>query len=179
MHRTARATLAAVAALLLCGRALSQEKVRLPRKGSSPGFEMRSDAYRYAPLQGDYTRSSREAWERWERRERERREWERARRERLERERREREARLERRRLEARRAYCSGLADSARSAQEDAKRRVVVGYLAGGLIGALIASSQSDDAYKDVAVVWQEAYDSCMGIRRQQDERDNQEDDDE
>jgi hypothetical protein len=188
MHRTARAALAAAGVLLLCGHALSQDKVRLPRKGSSPGFEMRWDGKRFTPLWGNDAGSPRADWERWESRENARRAWERARqrrwelerweRERRASERRERQERAERRQREQRQAYCTGLANASRAAHEEAKRRVIVGYLAGGLIGALIASSQNDDAYRDGSIVWQEAYDDCMGIRSRNGGRQDDDDDD-
>ncbi len=179
MHRTAGAVLAAAGALLLCGQALSDEKVRLPRKGSSPGFELRFDGSRHVPRHGNGAGPSWEERERWVRREREerrerggRREHEehrdrQAREERLERlprqerEREERQGHEERRERQA--ADCRKLAERARQAQEVAKQKVVIGYLAGGLLGALITSSQNDDAYKEPKAVWDEVYNNCMG----------------
>jgi len=168
MLRTAGATLAAAGLLLLCGQASSDDTVRLPRKGSAPGFATRYDSDRHVPRQGNHAGPSREERERWERREL-----------------RERQARLERlqrlervEREERRTVHCRKLAKSARLAQEEAKQKVIVGYLAGGLIGALIASSQDDDAYKDPKVLWEEAYDSCMGKRKRADDRKDDDDDD-
>ena len=173
MLRTAGAALAAAGFLLLCGQALSDEAVRLPRKGSAPGFDMRHDAGRHSPRQGSDAGPHREEREGLERRER--------------RERRERQARLDRlerlermeraERSEGRATRCRKLAGRARQAQESAKQKVVVGYLAGGLIGALIASSQNDAAYKDPKVLWQEVYDGCMGERKRTDDDDNDDED--
>jgi hypothetical protein len=177
MLRTAGATLAAAGLLLLCGHALSDDTIRLPRKGSAPGFEMRYDLDRHVPRQGNHAgpyREERERWERWERRERRERQ---ARLERLQRL--KRIQRLERvEREERRTVHCVKLARSARLAQEEAKQKVVVGYLAGGLIGALIASSQNDDAYKEPKVLWEEVYDGCMGKRKRADDRKNDRKDD-
>lgn len=175
MLRTAGARLAAAGLLLLCGQALSDDTVRLPRKGSAPGFEMRYDLNRHVPRQGNHAGPSREERERWERREREERQ---ARLERLQRL--KRIQRLERVEREERRTVrCVKLARSARLAQEEAKQKVLVGYLAGGLIGALIASSQNDDAYKEPKVLWEEVYDSCIGKRKRADDRkDDRKDDD-
>jgi hypothetical protein len=190
MRKAARAVLAAGGVLLLCGQALSQERVRLPRKGSSPGFEFRVDGERRVPRQGNEAGPSWEERERWarleraERREREKRlEW-------LEgEERRERQARVERlarlERLEqlererergGRQRHCRRLADRARQDQEQAKQKVVIGYLAGGLVGAFITSSQNDDALKEPKVVWDETYNNCMG-RGQQGQDDDDDDD--
>jgi hypothetical protein len=162
MLRTAGATLAAAGVLLLCGQALSDDRIRLPRKGSSPGIELRYDTDRHIPRQGSFAGPSREERQRWERRER--------------RERREREERVEgRERQERQAARCWKLARSARVAQEEAKQKVVVGYLAGGLIGALITSSQNDDAYKEPKVLWDEVYNGCMGKRQGKDDRQDEE----
>jgi hypothetical protein len=180
MLRTAGATLAAAGFALLCGQALSDDKVRLPRKGSSPGFEMRYDTPPRVPRQGNHAGLSREERERWERREREEREaleaWQ-AREER--RGRRERKARLERQEPhESKVAHCLKLANTARVAQEEAKQKIVVGFLAGGLVGGLIASSQNDDAYKEPKVLWGEVYDGCMGKRQPANDRKDDDDDD-
>ena len=189
MHRTARAVLAAVGAALLCGQALGDEKVRLPRKGSSPGFDVRYDGSRHVPRQGNDAGPSWEERERGERRERRAREERREREERQERqvrlERVERLQRQERQERDERKATdCRKLAERARVAQEEAKQRVVVGYLAGGLLGALITSSQNDEAYKQPNVVWDEVYNNCMGQGQQgkqgqrQDEQSDGDDDD-
>jgi len=210
MHRTAGAVLAAAGALLLCGQALSEEKVRLPRKGSSPGFELRFDEKRHVPRRGNdagpsWEERERLAWrERGERREREDRQGQderrerQARLERLERmrlqERREREERREHEERRERQASperqerqaedCRKLAGRARQAQEVAKQKVVIGYLAGGLLGALLASSQNDEAYKEPKLVWDEVYNNCMGQGQRdrpgqsQDNRDDEDDDD-
>jgi hypothetical protein len=156
---------------LLCGQALSDDKVRLPRKGSSPGFEMRYDPPRHVPRQGNHAGPSREKRDRWEREER----LERGERQARE-ERREREARLERR--ESKAEHCLKVARSARLAQEEARQKIVVGYLAGGLVGALIASSQNDDAYKEPKVLGREVYDNCMGKRPPASDRKGDDDDD-
>ena len=183
MLRTAGAALAAAGVVLLCGQALSDDKVRLPRKGSSPGFEKRYDPPRNVPRQGNHPGPSREERERWERREREERQ---PREERQAREeRREREARLERQerlerleRSESKMAHCLKVAKSARLAQEEARQKIVVGYLAGGLVGALIASSQNDDALKEPKVLAGEVYDNCMGKRQPTKDRKKDDDDD-
>jgi hypothetical protein len=210
MRRTAGAVLAAAGALLLCGRALSEEKVRLPRKGSSPGFELRLDEKRHVPRHGNDAGPSWEDRERWARRDREERREREARREqeerrdrqalleRLERlqlqerrereerrekeERRERQARLERQERQA--ADCRRAADRAQQGQEEAKKKVVIGYIAGGLLGALVTSSQNDEAYKDPKLVRDQAYNTCMGQGQRdrrgqaQDNRDDDNDDD-
>lgn len=193
MLRTAGAALAAAGVVLLCGQALSDDKVRLPRKGSSPGVEMRYDPPRHVPRQGNHagpSRAERERWERREREEREAREERQAREERRAREerqareeRREREARLERRerrldRDESKMAHCLKIARRAQLAQEEARQKIVVGYLAGGLVGALIASSQNDDAFKEPKVLSGEVYDNCMGKRQPTKDRKNGDDDD-
>jgi hypothetical protein len=190
--------LAAAGALLLCGQALSQEKIRLPRKGSSPGFEMRFDGNRRVPRQGNEAGPFWQERERWVRRERpERREREERfeREERLERaarrereERRERQAlleRLERRERQERQegqerqaAECRKLARRAHQAQEEAKQKVIIGYLAGGLLGAFITSSQNDEAYKEPKIVWDETYNNCMGQGKQGQQGQSQDDDD-
>jgi hypothetical protein len=64
---------------------------------------------------------------------------------------------------EHRAAYCWRIANKARMAQEEAKQNVVVGYLVGGLIGALITSSQHGEAYETDR--WRQAYDRCMARR--------------
>jgi hypothetical protein len=180
--------LAAAGALLLCGQALSQEKIRLPRKGSAPGFEMPLDGNRHvprhAPRQGNEAGPAWEpSWderERWTQREREER--------RVRVERAEREARTDRLegqdrqdqqdRQERQAADCREQARKAQAAQEQAKRKVVIGYLAGGLLGALITSSQNDEAYKEPKVVWDETYNNCMGLDQQGRRKDEQSDDD-
>jgi hypothetical protein len=174
MFRTAGATVAAAGFLLLCGRALSDDAVRLPRKGSAPGFDMRYDEDRRTPRQGNGAgphRGERETKERWEQREQRERQARLQRLERLE--------RMERaERSQGREGHCRKRAGSARQAQESAKQKVVVGYLAGGLIGALIASSENDDAYKDPKVLWQEVYDHCMGRGKRADDDGADDDDD-
>jgi hypothetical protein len=171
MRTTVRAALAAAGALLLCGHALSQERIRLPRKGSSPGFEMRFDGNRRIPHHGGEAGPSWEERERGEPREMaERRDLERRERlERLERqERRERQEREEgRERQEARARDCRKLARRARAAQEEAKQKVIIGYLTGGLMGAFLSSSQNDDAYKEPKALWDEVYNNCMGWGQQ------------
>jgi hypothetical protein len=75
-------------------------------------------------------------------------------------------------------AHCLEVAKRARLAQEEAKQKAVVGYLAGGLVGALIASSQNDDFYKEPKALWREVYDNCMGKRQPTNDRKNDDDDD-
>jgi hypothetical protein len=190
MRRSARAALAtAGGVLLLCGHALSDDAPRLPRKGSAPGFEVPHATQPYTPRYGNGAGPVRETRERWERREREERLAREERQTRQEREERreldDQRARLERlerlerlAREERKEVHCLKLAKTARLAQEDAKNKVVVGYLAGGLVGALLASSQNDDAYRDPKVVWSEVYDTCMSKRQRKGDRKGEDKDD-
>jgi len=67
--------------------------------------------------------------------------------------------------------HCRGVANKARLAQEHAKKSVVVGFLAGGLIGAIITSSKNGEAYE--RDVWRQAYDRCRARWRHADNDDD------
>lgn len=140
MRRTFAVACAAAGTLVLGGQALSDD-VRLPRKGSSPGFEM--PAYRAAarhqhrpnPNPNPSPSHGHDAGQSWE---------------------------------DDAFIYCWRRAKRAKIAQEDATQNVVVGYLAGGLIGAAITSSQNEEAYLDQKGKFRrEAFDRCLASRRQ------------
>jgi hypothetical protein len=149
MHRPIKATLAAAGVLLLCGDALSQD-VRLPRKGSSSAFD-RYDLFpdRDVPRRrAPRPRSGGAAGISSEVQQ------------------------------EPDVIYCRRRARRAKVAQESATQNVVVGYLAGGLIGALITSSNNEEAYQDQKGDFRrEAFERCLADRRQRDDEDEEEDD--
>jgi hypothetical protein len=158
MHRTFKAALAASGILLFCSAAFGQD-VRLPRKGSSPGFEKydirNGDDYdldlrhRDPPRQRiARPRSGGTAGISWEMQQ------------------------------EHDVIYCWRRAKRSKMAQEAAKQNVVVGYLAGGLIGAIITSSKNGEAYQDQkGDVRLEAFDRCLAKLRRRDEDDEDDDD--
>lgn len=131
MYRSVKVAFAAAGTVLLCGQALSQD-VRLPRKGSSPGFEM--PTYRPASRHQHRPHHEHDAGQAW--------------------------------RDEAF-IYCSRRAKREKLAQEEARQNVVVGYLAGGLIGAVITSSQNEEAYLDQKGKFRrEAFERCLASQR-------------
>lgn len=121
MRRTVRTVVAAAGALLLCGHALGEE-VRIPRKGSSPGFYP-SRAIHSSPALLPFRQN---------------------------------------RRSDS--AECRDLAS--KPSGDEAGKELVVGYLIGGLLGALIASSANDKGYDSPGrTSSREAYDRCMAKR--------------
>jgi hypothetical protein len=147
MHRPAKVALAAAGILLLGGEALSQE-LRLPRKGSSPGVERRE-------LYPDRRVAHRQA---------------------ASRPRSGGSAGLSRDMLQEHDViYCWRRAKRAKSTQDAARQNVVVGYLAGGLIGALITSSKNEEAYEDhKGDARKKAFDRCVANLRKGGEDDEE-----
>jgi hypothetical protein len=69
--------------------------------------------------------------------------------------------------------YCWRRAKREKLAHEDATQNVVIGYLAGGLIGATITSSKNEEAYQDQKGKFRrDAFDRCLAGRRQRDDDD-------
>ena len=63
-------------------------------------------------------------------------------------------------------AQCWRLAQKARLTDEQATQNVVTGYLIGGIVGVLIASSDNEDANKNPRSTYRrQVHDACMAKR--------------